>query len=72
MVVTIILMVLLDSVHPPAASTALSFAFRDADEQNLVMFALALAVIGMLVVLQRALLWSVARLGRRKDKRGGD
>ena len=68
MVATIILMVILDAVHPPAASTALSFAFRDANEQNLVMFALALGIIGLLVVLQRALLWTVSRLSRSSRK----
>lgn len=60
MVVTIVLMVLLDVVHPPAVATSLAFAFRAGDERNLVLFGLAVAVTAALVVLQRAAVWSLA------------
>jgi hypothetical protein len=38
MVVTIVLMIVLDAVHPPAVSTSLSFAFKTGNENNLVLF----------------------------------
>jgi CBS-domain-containing membrane protein len=41
MVLTIVLMIVLDVVHPPAVSTSLSFALRTYDETNLVLFGLA-------------------------------
>ncbi len=64
MVVTIFLMILLDAVHPPAVSTSLSFAFRAGSEDTAVLFALALLLIAMLVVMQRAALWLLARFER--------
>lgn len=65
MVATILFMVLADVVHPPAVSTALSFAFRTGDAQSLALFALSLFVIALLVALQRSLLWTLGRLTRR-------
>jgi CBS-domain-containing membrane protein len=61
MVVTIVL----DVIHPPAVSTALSFAFCAGAEQSLVLFGLALGLIAVLVVLQRTLLWLLLRLRPR-------
>lgn len=65
MVATIVLMIVLDVVHPPAVSTALSFAFRAGDERSLVIFALAVGVIAALVVLERLTLWLLNRRTRR-------
>ncbi len=65
MVATIVLMILLDYVHPPAVSTSLSFAFRAGAEQNLALFLLALAIIIVLVLLERVTLWLLARVTRR-------
>jgi CBS-domain-containing membrane protein len=62
MVITIALMVALDAVHPPAVATSLSFALRARDEKNLVLFALAVGITVVLVVLERATLWLLARL----------
>lgn len=62
MILTIIIMIVADVVHPPAVSTSLSFAFRAGDENNLVLFGLALGIIVLLVVLQRGLTWLVVRL----------
>jgi CBS-domain-containing membrane protein len=62
MVVTIALMIVLDVVHPPAVSTSLSFAFRTGAEQNLALFGMALGLIAVLVALERAALWLMARL----------
>ena len=60
-VVTIVLMIALDVVHPPAISTALSFAFRSGPESNLLLFGLAVGLIVLLLAMQRAMLWLLAR-----------
>lgn len=62
MIITIVAMILLDVVHPPAVSTALSFAFRDESVQTLLLFIMALGMVAVLVVLQRSALWLVSRL----------
>jgi CBS-domain-containing membrane protein len=61
MVITIVLMILLDALHPPAVSTSLIFAFRAGDETNLFIFALAVAMTAVLVFLERSALWLLAR-----------
>ncbi len=61
MVATIVLMILLDAVHPPAVATSLSFAFRAGNEKNLVVFGLAVAITATLVVIERLTLWLLAR-----------
>ncbi len=61
MVVTIVLMILLDVVHPPAVSTSLSFALRAGNENNLVLFGLAVGITALLVALERFTLWVLAR-----------
>ncbi|RYE92237.1 MAG: HPP family protein [Myxococcales bacterium] len=58
---SILLMVVLDVVHPPAVSTSLGFAFRTGGESDLTIFALALSVMVVLVGLQRAATWLLAR-----------
>jgi CBS-domain-containing membrane protein len=65
MVVTIVLMIALDAVHPPAVGTAMSFALRAGDASNLALFVLALAITAVLVLLQRAAVWTLARLAVR-------
>ena len=64
-VVTIFAMIVFDAVHPPAVSTALSFAFRASNETNLVLFALALLLVVLLVLLQRFSMWLLVRLTPR-------
>jgi CBS-domain-containing membrane protein len=61
MVATIVGMVLLDAVHPPAVSTAMAFALRAGDESNVVLFALAVGVTAVLVILERLALWVIGR-----------
>ncbi|RYG24101.1 HPP family protein [bacterium] len=63
MLASIVLMVLLDAVHPPAVSTALGFAFRSGPETNLALFGLALTLVALLALLQRGSLWLLGRLG---------
>ncbi len=60
MVTTITLMILLDTVHPPAVATSLSFALRTGKQSRLVLFGLALGITVMLVVIERAVLWLLA------------
>jgi CBS-domain-containing membrane protein len=63
----ILLMILFRAVHPPAVSTALAFAMRLDPNGSFVLFALAVGITALLVVLQRAVLWLVptkTRFGR--------
>jgi CBS-domain-containing membrane protein len=62
MVATIGLMILFDAVHPPAASTALTFALQAEDQSSLVLFELAVGLTAVVVLLQRAV---VCLIGRR-------
>lgn len=61
MLVTIALMIGSDAVHPPAVSTSLSFAFHAGADSNLLLFAIAVGVVAVLVLLERTSLWLVAR-----------
>lgn len=65
MIATIVLMVLLDVVHPPAVSTSLTFALRSGAERDLALFALALAMVVALVALQRIVVWLLVRIESR-------
>ncbi|MFC0253694.1 HPP family protein [Massilia consociata] len=53
MVSAIVLMIVLDAVHPPAVATALSFGLKAGDASNLVLFCLALGITVVLLGLQR-------------------
>lgn len=64
LVLTIVLMVWADLVHPPAVATAMSFALRAGDASNLALFVLALAITAVLVGLQRLATWTVIRARR--------
>jgi CBS-domain-containing membrane protein len=52
----IVVMILLDAVHPPAVSTALAFAMHTDPNGSVVLFVIAVAITGVLVLLQRAIL----------------
>jgi CBS-domain-containing membrane protein len=65
MVAVILLMILADAVHPPAVSTALSFALRAGDESNVALFGLAVGITALLVGLQRSAVWMLGRYARR-------
>ena len=64
MVATIALMVAADAVHPPAVSTALSFALGAGTARPVALFGLALGATAVLVGLQRAATRLLARLSR--------
>lgn len=65
MVVTITIMIIADVVHPPAVATALAFGFRTGDEKNLVLFGLTVALVVILISLEKATLAILVRLNRR-------
>lgn len=67
MIVTIALMIVFDVMHPPAVSTSLGFAFRAGNESNYVLFGLAVLLVTILVLLERAALWLLARYEKNKD-----
>ncbi len=54
MVLTIIVTITLDAMHPPAVSTSLTFAFRATPASSLSLFGLSLLLIILLVALQQA------------------
>jgi CBS-domain-containing membrane protein len=60
MAATIVSLILLDIVHPPAVSTALGFAFVSTKDKALLIFLVALILIAALVLLQRT---AIATLG---------
>ena len=60
----ILLMILLKAVHPPAVSTALAFALHSDPSGSFVLFAMAVGITALLVVLQRAVSWLIGVLIR--------
>lgn len=61
MIITIFLMITFDVMHPPAVSTSLAFAFRAGNESNFLLFGLAVLLVTILVVLERAAVWMLSR-----------
>lgn len=64
MVATIIVMIALDTVHPPAVATAMAFALRAENETNVALFGFAVGITAALVLLQRVAVWSLTRLSQ--------
>ncbi|ARV59051.1 HPP family protein [Nostocales cyanobacterium HT-58-2] len=64
MILTIVLMILLDVVHPPAVATSLSFALKAGNKNNLVLFGLAVGIVAILVLLERCALWVLTHYSR--------
>ena len=65
MVLAIYGMLLLDAMHPPAVSTALSFGLRSGDESNLALFTVAVGITAALILLQRLAVYAARRSARR-------
>jgi CBS-domain-containing membrane protein len=65
MVLVIYGMILLDAMHPPAVSTALSFALRSGDASNLLLFGLAVGITVALLAMQRVAVWLLRRTGQQ-------
>ena len=59
MPLTILLMILLQAVHPPAVATALAFALHLDPSGSFVLFAIAVGITALLVALQRVVLWLI-------------
>jgi CBS-domain-containing membrane protein len=68
MIIAIAVMILLKAMHPPAVSTALSFAFREADGSNLLLFLTALMLLVILIILQRVSLWIVRKESPKREE----
>ncbi len=66
MIVTIVFMIVTDTVHPPAVATSLSFALRAGDVSNIVLFAAAVAITAALVIMERMALHMLAYYNRRR------
>lgn len=64
MVATVLAMLLLDAVHPPAIASSLTFAFRADAEKTVILFGLALGLIVILVLMERVTLRLLARFTR--------
>jgi CBS-domain-containing membrane protein len=61
MATLILLMILLNVVHPPSVTTSLAFSLRPDKNSSLALFAFAIAITAALVVVQRAVQWLVSR-----------
>jgi CBS-domain-containing membrane protein len=61
MIISITVMIVTRSMHPPAVSTALVFAFQYKEANVVMMFVLAVLLLVILIVLQRASLWVIKR-----------
>ncbi len=68
MVCAITVMIVLDVMHPPAISTALSFGLRAGSISSLGLFGLALGMTVVLVLLQRVALWLLRRSGHDVER----
>ena len=68
MVLTVVLMVSLDATHPPAVSTALTFAFRPTTTSSLSLFGLSTLLIVLLIVLQKSSSCVIRRHLRRTGR----
>jgi len=68
MLLVIAVMVALDAVHPPAASSALSFAFVPVAPKSVAFFALAVGLVGLLVSLQKWIDAKWLRFDRERSK----
>ncbi len=71
MILTIVLMIVLNAVHPPAVSTSLLFGLGGEFASDLALFALALLMTLMLILLQRSTLGLMSRFVQEQDKRKG-
>lgn len=61
MVLTIVLMILFEVMHPPAVATSLTFTFQAGAKSILFPFGFALGVIVVLVLLKHLILWLLAK-----------
>ncbi len=72
MILTIVLMIVLNAVHPPAVSTALLFGLGGEFPSDLALFALAVLMTLTLILLQRSTLGLMTRFVEEQDKQKKD
>lgn len=65
LLIAIVLMIVLDIVHPPAVSTSLSFSLRAGNENNFILFGLAVLITVILVMIERFALWALTHFRAR-------
>lgn len=70
MVLAISMMIMTDSMHPPAVSSALSFGLKSGDESKLLLFCMAVGIAAILVVIQRTALWLLRRFDSHHPSQG--
>ena len=70
MVLTIVVMILINALHPPAVSTSLAFSFYPITIPYLAMFGLAVGLIVTLIALQRVSVYLLKRSESRYAKLG--
>ena len=66
MIATILFIVSLNAIHPPAISTAISFGFRAPSSDVFSLFLLALIMVVVLLILEQAIMWTVSRIESKK------
>lgn len=52
-------------MHPPAVATSLSFALKAGNENNLILFGLAVGITAVLVGLEHFALWLLVYLSQK-------
>lgn len=67
MLSTIIFIISLDAIHPPAIGTAISFGFRAPNTNAFFLFLLALGMVAVLLLLEQIILWIVRRVERHDN-----
>lgn len=63
-VLAIGMLILTDSMLPPAVSSAPSFGLKSGDESNLLLFCMAVSLTAALVIIQRTALWLLRRFNK--------
>lgn len=69
MVLLILVMVVLDVVHPPAIGTTLSFAFHPKDDSSLLLFEAALVIVVVLALLSTVSIRLFRHLSRERAQK---
>lgn len=69
MVLAIGMMILTDSMHPPAVASALSFGLKSGDESNLLLFRMAVGITTALVIIERTAILLLRRSNAGREER---
>ncbi len=66
MIIAVVVMIVTKAMHPPAVSSALTFAFQTAKPNTVMLFLFAVLLLAVLIVLQRTSLWLIRRQEKQK------